>query len=328
MSTDEYFDPEWDGRTPVIDHGCHLAQGARRYQHDRVITHRTYLSSSNPMVVGAVFDGHGGDDMGHLVSASCEAQLLAQLHAKSVWQYLEAMSPKALRPALEDVMKELEEDAIGLNMTNRAYFGSTLCAILLSTEIIVSVNIGDSRAVLAERDEDGALSATDLTIDHIPSNSNEHRRVIQNGGWIERNSVNGYITMTRALGDADLKAHRNFTKFPRKPHDRELGPRLFISDPDIAFFKRNRSQRFVIVASDGVWETLSSDTAVKIVDSSLRNGAKAEKAAAVLVHRAVSAGSADNCSAAIIVFERDPKGYKSRWKFLNGMSAKMGIARK
>lgn len=314
-----------DEKQPQLELGTHLSAGARAYQHDRVITHLTHLSSANPMVAAAVFDGHGSDDLGHIVSAHCEDNLLTLLRTKRVWQHLEAANAKALTHALEDVVEALEEDSLALNDEAQSYVGSTLCGVLLSTEMLASVNVGDSRAVLATRTTDGSLSATDLTRDHVVTSADEHARVISNGGWVERGSVNGYISMTRALGDADLKAHRNLTEFPRKPPGREFGARLFTAEPDIAFFKRDHAQRFVIVATDGVWATVSSETAVKIVDASLRSGAEAQKAASILCRRAVSAGSADNCSAAVVVLERGLKEYESRWGRLGKKKIALGL---
>jgi len=59
--------------------GTALNMGAREYQQDRVLAHTMHLSSENPLILAAAFDGHGArhaNDLGHVVSEACEQNLL------------------------------------------------------------------------------------------------------------------------------------------------------------------------------------------------------------------------------------------------------------
>ena len=47
-------------------------------------------------------------------------------------------------------------------------------------------NVGDSRAVLSV-----SGVAEPLSLDHKPSNDEEHQRIVAAGGWVEFNRVNG-----------------------------------------------------------------------------------------------------------------------------------------
>ena len=59
------------------------------------------------------------------------------------------------------------------------------------------------------------------------------------------------------------------------------------------------TEKFLIVACDGVWDTLSNDQAVACVDAALGSAANT---AEVLVKKAFDAGSDDNITAAVIQF--------------------------
>ena len=62
------------------------------------------------------------------------------------------------------------------------------------------------------------------------------------------------------------------------------------------------TEKFLIVACDGVWDTLSNDQAVACVHHAALGSANP---AEVLVKKAFDAGSEDNITAAVIIFEKD-----------------------
>merc|ERR1719230_2484535 len=84
--------------------------------------------------------------------------------------------------------------------------GCTACVCLLQQErharVIYTAHLGDSRAVMAR-----GGSATRLTsmTDHKATDPLEGKRVIEAGGHIINDRVNGMLAMTRALGDHLLK---------------------------------------------------------------------------------------------------------------------------
>ncbi len=310
---------------PVIELGSNASSGARAYQHDRVLTYATPDAS---LALGAVFDGHGPDEAGHLVSEHCRCSLLPKLASERVWRSLAAADAKGLRAAITSSISQLEAESVSINTTERAYAGSTACVALASSHIIAVANVGDSRAVLASR-RGTELYTTDLSRDHVPNRADEKVRIVAAGGWVARGSLNGYISMSRALGDADLKIHRNRTAFKGKPSGRSFTDKLFTAEPEFSFVSRSPEQRFVIVATDGVWGTVSSKSAVRIVDSSLRGGADANKAAAALVRRALSAGSTDNIAVSVLLLDRaSAPEYASKWRRLKPQKVSLGVRRR
>ena len=56
-------------------------------------------------------------------------------------------------------------------------------------KLFYQANVGDSRAIASVRGK-----ADPLSHDHKPGNEAETRRIIQAGGWVEFNRVNGRYT--------------------------------------------------------------------------------------------------------------------------------------
>ena len=114
----------------------------------------------------------------------------------------------------------------------------------------------------------------------------ERNRIRQAGGFISFNGVwrvAGVLATSRALGDYPLK-EKNFV----------------IADPDIMTFDLNNLKpRFMILATDGLWDCFSNDEAVDYVKDRLNEphfGAKS------LVLQAYYRGSVDNISVMVVNF--------------------------
>lgn len=111
--------------------------------------------------------------------------------------------------------------------------------------------------------------------------------------------VNGILAVSRALGDFPLKEDR-----------------LVIPDPDILSFDlKELKPRFMIIASDGFWDTFSNDDAVRFVRSELvrytpnyaeSQGNLALYIAKKLVNEAYTRESYDNITVIVVLFEDVP----------------------
>ncbi|EOA34224.1 hypothetical protein CARUB_v10021735mg [Capsella rubella] len=140
--------------------------------------------------------------------------------------------------------------------------GTTSVTLIKQGEDLVVGNIGDSRAVLATRDEDNALIAVQLTVDLKPDLPGESARIQKCKGrvfalqdepevarvWLPNSDSPG-LAMARAFGDFCLKDYG------------------LISIPDISYRRLTEQDQFIIIASDGVWDVLSNKEAVDIVAS-------------------------------------------------------------
>ncbi|CAJ1327084.1 unnamed protein product [Effrenium voratum] len=140
----------------------------------------------------AVYDGHGGRQVVDFVTRELHENLLRELRRTG--------SPA---DSLLQAFRLTDEDMLRRNITSS---GCTACCCLLQDEargrVIYTAHLGDSRAVLAR--SGSATRMTSMT-DHKATDPLEAKRVIEAGGHIINDRVNGMLAMTRALGDHVLK---------------------------------------------------------------------------------------------------------------------------
>jgi len=254
--------------------GCSHKIGGRPYQEDTYITNITI----GDMYLFGVFDGHGGNDV-----SSFLADNFSDFISNSIDKHSNLES--ALKAAFIDINKNLPNQD---NESNSV--GSTSNIVLLNKEKIICANCGDSRAVLFKNNEIISLSE-----DHKPERVDEKERIEKAGGFVFHNTgiprVMGILNMSRAIGDLWLN------KFG------------VIPDPDIITLDRTPLDEFIIIASDGLWDSLSSEKAVQLtkrcIDRALIKGASRNAAtriaANVLAKTASTYGSTDNITVIIIL---------------------------
>ena len=77
------------------------------------------------------------------------------------------------------------------------------------------------------------------------------------------------------------------------------------AEPEVTHERVAASDEFYLLASDGVWDVLSSQQAVNLVRRSLfASGGDAARAARELVDKALARGSVDNASATVVCLAR------------------------
>jgi pyruvate dehydrogenase phosphatase len=163
-----------------------------------------------------------------------------------------------------------------------AYAGS--CALLFiydsKTELLRVVCTGDSRAVLGRKNSDGTWTATPLSIDQTGFNLDEVARLEAehpNERGIIQNGRIATLAVTRAFGDCALKWSQAFQFQLRAGYFGRTVPERFstmpylTAEPDITTTKiRPGGGDFVVMASDGLWDNMTSDQAVELVGTWLQ----------------------------------------------------------
>ena len=215
----------------------------------------------------AVCDGHGAD--GHVVSAMIKANFLIGLE-----KFLMNYPPET---ALSRAVNEISEKVLHSKI-DTDFAGSTFVGVLLHGDNLVCANVGDSGAVVGSFQ--GSWKSRKLSQDHKPNRPDEASRIISKGGrisshvhggplriWYKTENIPG-LAMTRSIGD---KASR------------EIG---LISDAEMLSMKVNSKDKFVIIASDGLWEFVTDQEAVSIVGELVVQG-KSEMSCSRLLNEAV-----------------------------------------
>ncbi|MEQ2165005.1 Protein phosphatase 1L [Goodea atripinnis] len=162
-------------------------------------------------------------------------------------------------------------------------FCTTCLVALLSDKELIVANVGDSRGVLCDKDG----NAIPLSHDHKPYQLKERKRIKKAGGFISFNGswrVQGILAMSRSLGDYPLK-----------------NLNVIVPDPDIMSFDLNKLQpEFMILASDGLWDTFSNEEAVRFIRERLDEphfGAKS------IVLQSFYRGCPDNITVMVVKFK-------------------------
>ena len=131
----------------------------------------------------------------------------------------------------------------------------------------------------------------------------EVKRVIEAGGTIFNERVNGMLAISRAFGDFQLK-------MPTLPND------VVSNVPDITSTELTDQDMFVIVACDGLWDVVEDQESVNLVLEGIRElmavlptadhdpvthrRSMAEVLARMLVEEALARGTSDNVSCLMI----------------------------
>lgn len=173
--------------------------------------------------------------------------------------------------------------------------GSCTIVTLIEDGILYTANLGDCRAVLGSF-INGNYEATNLSSDHNTSSSSEIRR-IQNEhqdepNLFQRSRLKGILRPTRHIGGALLK-EKVAKQFLQKGCIPEpWNPPYTTSQPEITCHPILEEDKFVIIASDGLWDFISSEEAVQIVGEYLtlasRNMLDDVSVSTFLIERALS----------------------------------------
>ncbi|KAK9269580.1 hypothetical protein L1049_001356 [Liquidambar formosana] len=269
-------------------------QGKKGTNQDAMLVWENFSSRSDTIFCG-VFDGHG--PYGHMVAkkvrdslplilctqwkassisdqrslpGSTNSEETASISMDDEWQEsLEVEEnerfPEMYLPLKQSILKafKLMDKELKLHPTIDCFCsGTTAVTLVKQGQDLVIGNVGDSRAVLATRDNDNSLIAIQLTIDLKPNLPREAARIQQCKGrvfalqdepevarvWLPNSDSPG-LAMARAFGDFCLK---------------DFG---LISVPDIYYRRLTERDEFIVLATDGVWDVLSNKEVVDIIAS-------------------------------------------------------------
>ncbi|VFQ61796.1 unnamed protein product [Cuscuta campestris] len=264
-------------------------QGRKGINQDAMIVWEDFIAED--VIFCGVFDGHGPN--GHMVARKVRDQLplklLSFMRSLESKRHGSSSSSNCChgKPKLDDVEPEkeglMEDNIIGSSSWREAFLksykamdkelrshpnldcfcsGSTAVTIVKQGSNLFMGSIGDSRAILASRDHNDTLVAIQLTVDLKPDLPNEAERIKRCKGrvfalqdepevprvWLPFDNAPG-LAMARAFGDFCLKDYG------------------VISIPEISHRVLTDRDKFIVLASDGVWDVLSNEEVVETVVS-------------------------------------------------------------
>jgi len=202
---------------------------------------------------------------------------------------------KTLKAAFLRTERALTADG---SAVDHVFSGTTAVVVWMHGADLYSACAGDSRAIIGRRlppasatsalDAAAGVSgserflAVDTTWDQKPSRADERKRVKAAGGRVARWRRNvgplrvwkptewlPGLAMTRSIGDT------------------VLSPYGVQPVPEVSYLRLSRADSFLVLASDGVWEFMSSQEVATFVGRFRRTGGAADEAADALVREAV-----------------------------------------
>lgn len=189
--------------------------------------------------------------------------------------------------------------------------GCTATTALIRSDRIIVANVGDSRAILCRKGHSVDLSTEHRVYGRGPMVAEEIKRVEAGGGWVDDGRVCGVLAVSRAFGDADFKAPHLERLLKRGVEDGHWDEAFastirftadpVTSEPDVFEMTTEAGDdEFVVVATDGLWDVLSSQEVASLVRSDLRKGKSPEEVAHRLTQVAVKRSTWDNTSVIVI----------------------------
>lgn len=239
----------------------------------------SFLDSGPYGTFVGVYDGHGGPE------TACYINDNLFNHLKRFASEQNSMSADVLKKAYEAT-----EDGFFSIVTKQwsvkpqiAAVGSCCLVGVICSGMLYVANVGDSRAVLGKHVKaTGEVLALQLSAEHNVSiesvrkelqsvhPEDRHVVVLKHNVW----RVKGLIQVCRSIGDAYLKK-QEFNREPlyakfrlREPFNKPI----LSSEPSICVQPIQPHDQFLIFASDGLWEHLTNQEAVDIVQNNPRSG--------------------------------------------------------
>ena len=249
--------------TPFVSYSYHEDKNLkyRQSMEDIGVTLPNLTNDYKTSLFG-IFDGHGGND---------------------VVKYIKDRIPEIIKKNLNDLypieqcfinsFNKIDEE---LKFYDSEYTGSTATIVLIQDNKIYCANVGDSRAYIIY---DNYIKQ--ITTDHKCSVPEEAERIIKSGGKITKNRVQGQLVLSRSLGDLYCKKYG------------------VINSPDITSNKIDYNIKYVIIASDGIWDVVDEKTVLNM--SKMKKNA--DNFCKDLIKLAIEKESKDNISCIVISFE-------------------------
>ena len=268
----------------------------QKINQDRGIVVQNFARGDQQTALFGVFDGHGR--RGERVADFAMHEIPNRLRNHPKYQ-------SNLHQAFVETYLSVDADIKQRAEIEPCHSGSTACVAVLQDSKLTVSNVGDSRAVIGRRisEQGGGTSkamyslpggptvdlprrryeSISLTKDQNAKDPIEKRRVIKSGGFVAEPREPGLpariyldkectlvgLAMSRSLGDHNMK---------------QVG---VIADPVITQHVVADQDEFLILASDGVWEFISCEEAVRIVGDCLDKGLTASEASIQLIRHAM-----------------------------------------
>ena len=205
----------------------------------------------------SVLDGHG--EYGHLVSRFITKYLTTFFKKNKKMNILKSEDEVYCRLKKNDydiikkVFRHAEKD-ISISKIDAEQSGSTCIMLFQIGDKIICANVGDSRAIMVKGEK--GKNIIPLSIDQKPTVPEEKKRIESLGGEISQYEEDG-----KKAGPYRVWAKGQI--YPGIAMSRSIGDFMatkigVIPEPICLEYTIDKDTKFIIIASDGIWEFLSN----------------------------------------------------------------------
>lgn len=235
------------------------------------------ISEENGWIFIGIYDGFNGPDATDYLLNNLYNEVEYELVFGEKEGILKGME-KALRKC-EDGFFEMA-DEVGMENPELALMGSCVLVMLMKGEDVFLMNVGDSRAVLGQKNETNleriseesnlfgcCLDALQLTSDHSTCIDEEVRRIKKEHPddpcAVLNDRVKGSLKVTRAFGAGFLKQRKWNDALLEMFRIDYIGTSPYITCiPFLCHHKLGEKDKFLILSSDGLYQYFTNEEVV------------------------------------------------------------------
>ncbi|KAJ3348925.1 [Pyruvate dehydrogenase [acetyl-transferring]]-phosphatase 1, mitochondrial [Kappamyces sp. JEL0680] len=274
---------------------------------------------SDQGVIVGIYDGHGGFQCADVVSKLLVSYVAREINTNGG----AGAGKSAITSALKNAFVALDKDITTgcLQMTSSAshwwdvFFkpssyasvlqgiriaGSGSCAIVCYAvgEDVYVASTGDCRAVLGRRmgyvhKGEPQYQSIELSKDQTAVSPTEFSRMCEehpgeDATIVVRGRVLGGLQPSRAFGDARYKWPISVQEVLTPHLGRRIPPNLLTppyvtAEPEVTYYKRDENDEFIVLACDGLWDDMDSNTSVQVVKNLMGKGYTGNYSTALMI---------------------------------------------
>ncbi|CAI2376343.1 unnamed protein product [Moneuplotes crassus] len=170
---------------------------------------------------------------------------------------------EALRKAFNNTHEMIVQQPFDTKLS-----GTTCVTIVVKENKVFIANVGDSRVVICRQNSNFLWKPHQISRDHKPELRDEKERILSNRGRIHPfcDNEGNFVGPHRVW-------HPSF-QYPGLAMSRSLGDEIahqygVTSDPEITEYEIQSEDKFIILASDGIWEFMTNQEVIDILSEGI-----------------------------------------------------------
>ena len=232
----------------------------KKVNQDTYFIFKNFGNSFENIYMG-VCDGHGyyGHEVSGYIRENLPMDLNHMIKAKKLNLQKDDLSETIIQAFITENNSLLRNKMIDSNLS-----GTTCISVIYTPLKLIIANIGDSRCILGKLNKNNKWECENLSRDHKPTLPEEAERIKKKGGRIRpmKDEDGSYVGPLRVyMKDRDMPG----LAMTRSFGDYFASTAGTICTPEITEHYFSQDDKFIILASDGLFEFIDSDEVVSIV---------------------------------------------------------------